>query len=86
MTVSIHVPEQVEDVLRQAFGEDLDRTALESLAIEGFRSGRVSRYDVQRLLGFDNRWDTEEWLGARGAHAGYRMTDLDADRATFNEL
>jgi len=46
----------------------------------------LSRHQVQRLLGFDNRWDAEEWLGTRGASVQYSLADLNQDRATLDRL
>jgi len=86
MTVTIEIPPPAERVLRDAFGEGLSRAALEALAAEGYRTGKLSRFAVQKLLGFDNRWDAEQWLGARGLHIQYSMTDLDADRETLERI
>lgn len=60
--------------------------AVERLVLAGYRDGTLSRYQVQRLLGFDNRWDTEEWLGSRGAVMQYSLADLDQDRATLDRV
>jgi hypothetical protein len=86
MTVSIEIPQDAEALLRQAFGSRLNRAALESLAVEGYREGRLSRFEVQRILGFDNRWEVEEWLGGHGANVRYSTADLEADRRTLHEM
>ena len=86
MTLSLQLPDQAQDVLRNAFGEDLNRAALEALVIEGYRTCKLSRFDVQKLLGFDNRWDTEEWLATHGLHLQYSLEDLDADRQTLEKI
>jgi hypothetical protein len=86
MTVSIDVPPRIEEMLRQAFGEHLDRAALEAMALEGYRAGRLSRFQVQNILGFENRWDTEEWLGERGATLHYSLADLEEDRRTLDRV
>ena len=86
MTVSIDLPPHAESMLRKAFGTDLDRTAFESLILEGYRSRKLNFYQVQQLLGFDNRWDTEEWLGARGATMQYSAEDLETDRRNLEKI
>jgi len=63
-----------------------DRSQLEQEWIEGYRSGELSFYEVQQRLGFDNRWDTEEWLGNRGVCMNYSMEDLESDRLTLARL
>lgn len=86
MTLSIDISKQAEDVLRGAFGEDLSRAALEAMALEGYRAGKLSCYDIQKILGLDNRWDAEEWLGGHGADLNYSLADLEADRQTLNRV
>lgn len=86
MTVSIDIPPHAEELLRQAFGDHFDRAALESMALEGYRVGRLSHFEVQQILGFDNRWDTDEWLGAHGAHVQYTIADLEVDRRNLEKL
>ncbi len=61
-------------------------TGREAGALAGYLAGTLSRYQVQQLLGFDNRWDAEEWLGAHAATVQYTIADLDQDRATLNAL
>jgi len=86
MTVSIEIPRQAEDMLRGAFGDNLSRTALEAIAVEGYRTGKLSRFEVQTLLGFEDRWQTEAWLGSKGVHPTYGLEDLEADRQTLDRL
>jgi len=38
------------------------------------------------MLGFDNRLDTEAWLGRMGEHETYTLDDLDEDRRTIQNL
>ena len=86
MTVSIDISKDAQELLQGAFGENLSRAALEAMALEGYRSDKLSRFDIQRILGFDNRWETEEWLGARGATLNYSLADLEADRRTLDQV
>lgn len=86
MFVSIDIPKEAEGVLNAAFGDALNRTALEAVAIEGYRAGKLSHYEVQSLLGFEDRWETEAWLGGKGVHLNYGLEDLEADRATLERI
>ncbi len=61
-------------------------TAVERSTLAGYLAGTLSRYQVQRLLGFDNRWPTENRLGDRGAAVQYTLADLDQDRVTLYAL
>ena len=57
MQINLDVPEEIA----RNFGEDaksVERAALEGLALEGIRSGRLSRGQARRLLG----WSPEAWM------------------------
>ena len=86
MQLTLDIPDDIADRLRAALGGDLSRSAVERIALAGYLDGTLSRDQVQRLLGFDNRWDAEEWLGARGAAVQYAAADLDQDRASLDRL
>jgi hypothetical protein len=86
MTVSIEISPQFEEVLRQAFGPNLSRVALEAMAIEGYRTGKLSSFQVQQMLGLEDRWETEEWMGNHGVNMNYSLEDLEADRRTLDEM
>jgi predicted HTH domain antitoxin len=86
MAVTIDIPADAERLLRQAFGDDLERTALEAIAVEAYRGGKLTTYEVQLLLGFEDRWETETWLGGRGVFRNYGPEDLEADRETLQRV
>lgn len=86
MNVTITIPDELVEPLHAALGEDLSRAALEQLALEGYRTQKLSQYQVQQLLGFDNRWDTQRWLGKHGVDLSYELDDLEADRATLDRV
>jgi Uncharacterised protein family (UPF0175) len=86
MTVSIDIPKQAEELLRGAFGDHLSRAVLEAIAIEGYRTGKLTRYEIQSLLGFEGRWETESWLGNKGLHLDYGPEDLQEDRQTLDRV
>ena len=86
MELTLTIPDDLTAPSQEADGDDLGRAALEKLVLDGYRSGKLSRYQVQRLLGFDNRYDAEDWLGRNGATASYTLSDLLADRETLDRL
>jgi hypothetical protein len=83
--LTLDIPDDIAARLTAARG-DLAREAVERIALAGYLDGTLSRFQVQRLLGLDNRWDAEEWLGSRGAAVQYTAADLDADRAALNRV
>ena len=48
--VVLHIPKGIEAQLEAAFGHDLAKAALEALAIEGYRTERLSLGQVAELL------------------------------------
>ena len=78
MQIMIDLPEDVASELG-AGGRDLSRTALESLALEGYRSGRLSESQVRRLLNFGTRYEVHGFLKEHGVPLRFRDQDLDSD-------
>lgn len=74
---TIQIPDALAEHLHDTPGVDVSRAAVEQIVLAGYLTGRMSRYQVQRMLGFDNRWDAENWLGERGATLHYTEADLD---------
>jgi len=86
MTVTINLSPEIEQELRESFGPNLDRAALEALVLEGYRSNRFGLGQVRRFLGFESRFDAEAWLGSHGVRWNYNLADLEADRATLRNV
>ncbi len=49
MRIELELPDDIAEALRSS---DLSRSALEAIAIEGYRSEKLGRGQVQRILGF----------------------------------
>lgn len=86
MTINITISKDLEQTLRNAWGNDLDRAALEALAIEGYRSSKLSAAEVGRLLGLADRWAVNQWLAQHKVPLAYSLEDLEADRRTLDRL
>ena len=54
MTIVLNLPEDIAKELSAREG-DLSRTALESLALEEYRTGNLSEEQVRRMLGLNSR-------------------------------
>ena len=61
MQVNFDVP---EDVVRQFAAEPggITRAALEALAIEGVRSGRLTTHQARQILGIPSRYEMDGFL------------------------
>ena len=85
MTIILNLPEDIaKDLARQ--GEDLSRTALESLALEEYRLGRLAEEQMRRMLGFESRFQVHSFLKQHNAYLDYTQADLEQDLATAHNL
>jgi hypothetical protein len=84
--ISLNIPADLEKLLREALGGDLERAAIEALALEGYRARRLGTAEVRRLLGLETRLEAEAWLASKGATSNYSLEDLEDDRRTIRDL
>jgi predicted HTH domain antitoxin len=82
MNVAIELPEDIARQLSSSWG-DTPRRALEAVALEGYRSGALSRSQVGLLIGL-NFWETEAFLKEKQAYLPYAESDLAHDRAKLD--
>ena len=82
--VAIELPEEIASRLGEP--NDLSRVALEALAAQGYRSGKLTHAEVQKLLGFNSRWETDSFLKQAGAFLDYTEADLEHDLAVSRQL
>lgn len=80
MTITVEIPDALAGVLA-AEGKDPARAVLEAMAIEGYRTDRLTEADLKELLGFDTRMDVHGFLKDHGAFMHYTAEDLDRDTA-----
>lgn len=80
MEITVHLP---DDLAQQP---NPGRAALESLAIEGYRSGALSHFEAGQLLGL-SRFEFDGFLKERQIfdHA-YDVEDLKDDQETLRQL
>ena len=81
MTLSIEIPDSIAQQLRLD-GPECRRRALEMVALEGYRSGEISRRQVGELLSLDF-FATEQFL--KEHHASIEM-GVDEFREDANAL
>ena len=78
LTILLNLP---DDVVRRltAHGEDPARTAVEALAIEGYRSRTLSEEQIRRMLGFETRMEVHGFLKRHHVYLNYTTEDLEHD-------
>jgi hypothetical protein len=78
MDVQLQIPDDVARVI-QSEQPDLSRAALEALALEGYRSVRLSEAQVRRMLDFRTRMQVHAFLKARNVYLNYSIQELEND-------
>ena len=85
MTITLNLPEDIVKELT-AQGEDISQAALESLALEEYRMGRLSEEQIRRMLGLATRFDVHAFLKQHKTYLNYTEADLDQDLAMARAL
>lgn len=85
MAVTIQLPNDVEQRLR-AETSDLDAEAKDAVALDLFRKGKLSHYELGRVLGLD-RFETDAYLKRHDVVEGsLTMEDLNAQGETLDRV
>ncbi|MGD0767389.1 MAG: UPF0175 family protein [Tepidisphaeraceae bacterium] len=85
MAVTFQLPADVEQKLR-AESPDLEGEAKEAYAVELFRRGKLTHYELSKVLGLD-RVETDAFLKRHNVYEGsLTPDDLEADRKTLEHM
>lgn len=84
MEITLTIP----DTLAQLIGSsgDIERRALEALALDAFRQGHLSRAELRQVLGFATRGKLDAFLKAHDVSGSYGPEDLEHDRQDLDRL
>ena len=82
--ITIRIPDDLAKRLR--IDGDLERRALEALALEEFKLGHLTKPELRRLLGFGTRAKLDEFLKARDVYEAYTLDDLERERRDLADL
>jgi hypothetical protein len=85
MRITVELPEDIAAHLA-AKGENLSRAALEALALEEYRTQRLSTAQLRRLLGYQTRMQVHGFLKEHGVYLHYTAADLEHDRQVGDAL
>jgi len=78
MEITIRIP---DDLARRlgTVGE-IERRALEALALQEFKLGHLTKPEMRRLLGFATRMKLDEFLKTHDVFEPYTLDDLERER------
>ena len=85
MTLTVHIPDDLAVQLTKA-GGDLSRRALEALAAEEYKHDRLSKPELQRLLGIETSFQLDEFLKAHDVWIEYTREDAERERQSLERL
>jgi Uncharacterised protein family (UPF0175) len=85
MQVTVDIPDDVAERLKAADG-DLSRRALEALALEEYKRGRLTKPELRRLLGFGSRDALDGFLKLHDVFEPYSLDDLARERHDLERL
>jgi hypothetical protein len=85
MELTVRIPDELASRM-SASGGDLSRRALEALALEEFKNGRITKPELRRLLGFGTRYRLDGFLKSHNVYEDYTMEDFERDRDALKQL
>ena len=84
MNLTLRIPDELAS--RFASADEMERRALEALALDEFRLERLTRPELKQVLGFVTRGELDAFLVSHGVVGRYSASDLDRDRADLQRL
>ena len=84
MNVIVQIPDDLAQRLT-AVGGDLSRRALEALAVEEYKHGRLTKPELQRLLGIETSFQLDEFLKAHDVWIE-SMGDAERERKSLERV
>ena len=85
MNLSVHIPDDLASRL-SATGDDLSRRALEALAAEEYKHDRLTKPELQRLLGIETSFQLDAFLKAHDVWIEYTQEDAERERRGLERL
>src|SRR5262249_9095548 len=86
MEITLTIPDDIVTELQNGGAEPLSRKLLEIIALEGYKSGMLTEFQVQRILGFEDRFEVHGFLKDHGAYLDYDAEDLRRDSDALDAI
>lgn len=83
MDLMLQIPDDIAPHLTEG-GGDLSRVALESVALEALRAGRITKVQLRKMLGLE-RIELDGFFKSHGVYDDYTMEDFEAERQALEE-
>jgi chromosome segregation and condensation protein ScpB len=84
LQITLELPEDIAQGLESKW-KDLPRAALESLALEAYRSQALTAAQLRRMLGFETRMQVDAFLKDHEVY-DFTVADFEQDRESLRPL
>src|SRR5438046_72667 len=74
--VTLDLPDVLSTFLA-ASGHNLEHAALQAIALEAYREGKLSTAQLRRVLGYHTRTQVHAFLKEHGVYLRYGLADLE---------
>ena len=81
----LNIPDDIAARLQPNDG-DISRRLLEMAALEGYRSGELTAYQVQQMLGLQTRMEVDDFLKRHEVYPGYSDEELAHEAETSRRI
>ena len=85
MNLTVEIPDDLARRLSAA-GGDLSRRALEALAAEEYKRDRLTKPELQRLLGIETSFQLDDFLKAHDVWIEYTLEDAERESRGLERL
>jgi hypothetical protein len=85
MNLTPPIPDDLANRL-SAEGGDLSRRAMEAFALEEYKTERISKAELRRLLGFETRYELDGFLKAHEVWANRTIDELRLEMQDLKSL
>jgi hypothetical protein len=85
MNLIVQIPDDLARSISAA-GGDPSRRVLEALALEEYKSGRLTKPELRQALGFATGYELDGFLKAHEVWIEYDEKDLTRERASLDRL
>ena len=85
MRISVDVPDTLAARLGIT-GQALSDAAVQALALEAYRTGRLAGIELRELLGMPTRAALDQWLEERGVPRDYSIDEWRQEREVLGRL
>jgi hypothetical protein len=83
MSVQVEIPDSIFSL---PAGE-VSRQVLETVALEGFKTGQLSTYQVRKMLGLESRFEVHKFLAEHDVPwVDYPVEDLERERKLLEDM